>query len=259
MAEQVIVVVASCTDAPAWGFARRYAAQGVYLLTPADLSHCGWYYRVGDIETSIAVIGGQRIAACDIRGVITRLPAVSEDDLEHIVALDRAYVAAEMQAFLFSWLTALRCPVLNRPAPSCLAGPAWRPAQWIRAAARLGLPVMTVVEQASFARTLSTSGTSRPKCVTVTVVGQRIIGTVDPLLAQQARALATAAGVDLLAVRFSRRASGATIVGAHLWPNIAAAPIAAAVFDYLHNAAPGEEQRDFPGGSATGRSSTCGA
>jgi hypothetical protein len=250
-----VVVVASRTDAPAQGFVRRYTAQGVYLLTPADLSHRGWYYRVGDIETSMAVIGGQRIAARDLRGVVTRLSVVSEDDLEHIATPDRAYVAAEMQAFLLSWLTALRCPVLNRPAPACLAGPAWRPAQWTQAAARLGLPVTTVVEQASFARTRSARGTSRPQCITVTVVGQRIIGTVDPLLARQARALATAAGVDLLAVRFSSRASGATFVDAHLWPDIATAPIAMAVFDYLHNAAHGKERRDFPGGSATGRSS----
>ena len=254
-----IVVVASHTDAPAWSFARRYAAQGVCLLTPADLSYCGWSYRAGNMETSMAVIGGQRIAARDIRGVVTRLPAVSEADLEHIAVPDRAYVAAEMQAFLLSWLTALRCPVLNRPTPSCLAGPAWWPAQWTQAAARLGLPVTTVIAQASFARPPSTRGTSRPTCVTVTVIGQRIIGTVDPLLARQARALATAAGVDLLAVRFSSRASGATFVGAHLWPNIAAAPIAAAVFDYLHHAAHGEKRRDFPGGSATGRSSACGA
>jgi hypothetical protein len=60
----------------------------------------------------------------------------------------------------------------------------------------------------------------------------------------------------LLAVRFSGRASDATFVGAHLWPNIAAASIAAAVFAYLRHAAPGEERRDFPGGSATGQSST---
>jgi hypothetical protein len=237
-------------------FARRYAAQGVCLLTPADLSHCGWLHRVGHIETSMAVIGGRRIAARDLRGVVTRLPAVSEDDLEHIAAPDRAYVAAEMQAFLLSWLMALRCPVLNRPTPASLAGPAWRPAQWTRAAARLGLPVTPVVEQVSFARTRSARGTSRPQCVTVTVVGQRIIGAVEPLLARQARALATAAGVDLLAVRFSGRASGAAFVGAHLWPDIAVAPIAAAIFAYLRHAAPGEKQCDFPGGSATGQSST---
>ena len=251
-----VVVVASRTDAPARGFMRRYASQGVCLLTPADLSRCGWSYRVGHIETSIAVIGGRRSAARDLRGVVTRLSAVSEDDLEHIAAPDRAYVAAEMQAFLVSWLTALHCPVLNRPGPVCLAGPAWRPAQWSQAAAHLGLPVTTVVEQASFARTRSARETSRPKGVTVTVVGQRIIGTVDPLLARQARALATAAGVDLLAVRFSSPAADARFVGAHLWPDIAAAPIAAAVFDYLHHTAPGEERRDFPGGSATGWSST---
>jgi hypothetical protein len=65
--------------------------------------------------------------------------------------------------------------------------------------------------------------------------------------------------VDLLAVCFSRRTSGATFVGAHLWPNLAAAPIAAAVFDHLQGAVHGEEQCDFPGGSTTGQSSARGA
>src|SRR5262245_11315960 len=200
MAAKVFVVVASRMDAIARTFARRYGARGVCLLTPDDLSHPGWCYRLGDLGTAVAVIGGQRTVMRDIAGVITRLPSVSECEIAHIAAADRAYVAAEMQAFLLSWLTALRCPVLNRPTPPCLGGPAWCPAQWVQMAARLGMPITTVCRHATFSGKPATKSAPRPKGAMVTIVGQRVIGTVDPVLARQARALATAAGVELLAV-----------------------------------------------------------
>jgi hypothetical protein len=237
MADKVFVVVASRADSAAQAFVRRYAGQGLRLLTPDDLSCVGWCYRLGAIETAMAVIGGQPVAVRDIAGVITRLPFVSEYDVDHIAAADRAYVAAEMQAFLFSWLTALTCPVLNRPTPHCLAGLAWSPAQWVNAAARLGLPVATARQHARFPGTPATRGVSRPQDATVTIVGQRSIGRVTPALARQAHALAAVVGVELLAVRFSGRAEGATFVGAHVWPNIAATTVATAVWDYLHTRA----------------------
>jgi len=259
MATKVFVVVASRMDAMARTFARRYGARGVCLLTPADLSHPGWCYRPGDLDTAMAVIGGQHIAVRDITGVVTRLPSVSEYEIDHIAAVDRAYVAAEMQAILLSWLTALRCPVLNRPTPPCLGGPAWCPAQWVKVAARLGMPVTTVHRHAMFSGKPATKRAPRPQGVTVTIVGQRVIGTVDPVLACQARALATAAGVDLLAVRFSGREHGAAFVGAELWPNIAAAVVAHAVLDYFHVRATHGERHDFPSRTATGQLGTRGA
>lgn len=237
MADRIFVVVASCADSAAQAFVRRYAGQGLRLLTPEDLSCAGWCYRLGAMETAMAMIGGQPVAVCNIAGVITRLPFVSTDDIDHIAAADRAYVAAEMQAFLFSWLTALRCPVLNRPTAHCLAGPAWSPAQWVNVAARLGLPVTTACQHARFPGVPSTRGVSRPQGVTVTVVGQRAIGRVAVALRRQAHALATAAGADLLVVRFSGRADGAAFVGAHVWPNLAATTVATAVWDYLHTRA----------------------
>jgi hypothetical protein len=243
MADQVFVVVASRVDTAAQAFVRRYAGQGLRLLTPDDLSCAGWCYRLGAIETAVAVLGGQPMAVRDIAGVMTRLPLVSEDDVEHIAAADRAYVAAETQAFLFSWLTALRCPVLNRPTPYCLAGPAWSPAQWVNAAARLGLPVLTAYQHARFPGTPPTRGVSRPQGATVTIVGQRAIGRVAPALARQAHALAAVVGVELLAVRFSGRTHGAAFVGAHLWPNIAAPTVATAVWDYLRTRAGPERPR----------------
>jgi hypothetical protein len=233
MADKVFVVVASSADSPAQAFVRRYAGQGLRLLTPGDLSYAGWCYRLGAMPTAVAIIGEQPVAVRNIVGVLTHLSSVSTYDVDHIAAADQTYVAAEMQAFLFSWLTSLNCPVVNQPTPHCLAGPAWSPAQWVHAAARLGLQVIPTCQYAIFAGTSAARGKPRPPGVTVTIVGQRAIGKVAPALARQAHALAAAAGVDLLAVRFNGREDGAAFVGAHLWPNLAAATVATTVWDYL--------------------------
>jgi hypothetical protein len=68
---------------------------------------------------------------------------------------------------------------------------------------------------------------------TVTIVGQRHVGAVDPLLARQARLLADAAGVDLLAVRFSGAQAGCLFVGVDLWPDITHDDVADAVVEYF--------------------------
>jgi hypothetical protein len=87
----------------------------------------------------VAVIGGTVTPCREITGVLIRRPCVIEAELPHIRSADRRYVAEEMSAFLFAWLTGLTCPVLNRPRDFHLLGPPWRPEQWVRAAAALGI------------------------------------------------------------------------------------------------------------------------
>jgi hypothetical protein len=67
----------------------------------------------------------------------------------------------------------------------------------------------------------------------VTIVGERHVGDVDQVLVRQARRLADAAGVDLLAVRFSGAEPGARFVCANPWPDITPADVADAVLAYL--------------------------
>ena len=93
---------------------------------------------VGDAR---AIIGGRSVVTVEITGVLTRLTHIWEQELVQIVAEDRRYVVAEMSAFLMSWLSALDCPVLNRPVPGCLSGPSWRPEQWAAAATRADMRV----------------------------------------------------------------------------------------------------------------------
>jgi hypothetical protein len=228
----VLVVVASRHDGVVGRLAERWAAHGeVALLTCEDLSSAGWCHPVGAAGRSTAVVGGRVVAVEEISGVLTRRPYIVEHELGHIVPVDRAYVAAEMTAFLLSWLSSLACPVLNRPTPSGLSGPNWWPEQWTYAAARFGLPVRPVRRRAALPDSARVAADPSPP--TVTVVGERCLGQVDPALAAQARRFARAVGVDLLALRFSGPEPGAVFLGTDLWPDVSAPEVADAVFEYL--------------------------
>lgn len=235
----MLVVVASRYDETAQSLVDRWTKQEARLLTCEDLSVVGWRHSLrgvgGDsppLLDSTAVVDGQVVGVEEISGVLTRLPYIFEQELLQIVPDDRSYVAAEMNAFLISWLSGLKCPVLNRPTPTYLLGPNWRPQQWLYAAAQLGIPVHPM------RRYIALSGDVCPKPpemppVTVTVVGDRIFGSVDQALATQARRLADAAKVDLLAIHFSGSESGADFLGADLWPDISSPDVADAILEYL--------------------------
>lgn len=228
----MLVIIASRHDGVARRLADRRAAHEAALLTCEDLSAAGWCHPVGAASRSTAVVGGRVVAVEGITGVLTRRPYVVEQELGHIVPADRAYVASEMTAFLLSWLSSLECPVLNRPTPSGLSGPNWWPEQWTYAAAQFGLPVRPVRRRAVLAD--DAPAAADPPPLTVTVVGERCIGPVDPALAAQARRFARAVGVDLLAVHFSGPEPGADFLGADLWPDASAPEIADAAFEYLN-------------------------
>jgi hypothetical protein len=237
----VLVVVASSQDSVAAAVAARWAAGGAAVLTCRDLSVSGWCYRPGDGAGSIAVVAGRRVRAAEIEGVLMRLPGVGPHDLPHIVASDREYVAEEMSAFLTSWLSDLPCPMLNRPTPTCLAGPGWPWEQWVLVAAGLGLPVRPVRRRHTPRDRITTPAGAAPTglpddALTVTVVGRRCFGADDDHLAMHARRLAKAAGVDLLAVHFDRHAADARLLGADLWPDVSQPEIADTVAAYLRSA-----------------------
>ena len=232
----MVAVVASHHDRAASRFVERWAGRGAILLTVSDLSTAGWRLTGGAPQTSTAVIGGRIVAARELSGVLTRRPVVFEQELAHIAPEDRAYVAAEMTAFLCAWLAELTCPVLNRPSPACLAGPNWRRERWAHTVERLGIPVQPVRRQVGLPAQQGPPPALLAR-VTVTVVGNRCIGDVDDALAQAARRLAAAARVELLAVHWSGADRGARFVGADLWPDVASPPIAEAVYDYLSGGA----------------------
>jgi hypothetical protein len=221
----MILVLAGRQDQAAQRLVEVWRAHDAQLLTPADLSSAGWSHHIGDSGPEIAVASEELISVASIAGVVTRLAGVTPADLPHVVEEDRPYVAAEMNAFLTAWLTQLCCPVINRPATSSLTGAPHAPEGWIALAARAGLRL-------PWARKVYPSPVEDPwprDAVTVSVLGDRCFGDVEPALAVQACALAATARVELLAVTFSHAGAGATFLGAHVWPEVSMPALAAAL------------------------------
>ena len=226
----MLVVVASRHDAGARRLVDGWpAAAG--LLSCEDLSTAGWRYRVGDPAGGTAVVDGRVVPVREIQGVLTRRPAVLEQELAYVAAPDRAYVAAETNAFLDAWLAALACPVLSRPTPLCLSGPGWRPEQWVRAAAAVGIPVRPRRRRAPAGENgVAAEDAGEP--VDVTVVGGELVGGVGGRLGRWTRRLAAVAGVELLGVRFVRGEEGPRFGAATVWPDLEA-PVVHAIEAYF--------------------------
>ena len=232
----MLVIVASRWDRAPEALASRWADQEVGILTPRDLSVAGWRQHLGSMDSGTAVVERKLVQQRDITGVLTLLPRVVEQELVHIVPADRRYVASEMTAFLLFWLSQLECPVLNRPTPTCLAGPNWRQEKWLQAAARAGIPVRPL-RRKTRPRGSGAAGPETeelfPESVTVTVIGKQLFGEADPGLRQRAQRLAEFAGVDLLAVRFSSSGDDAHFIGADTFPELSDDTLAGAVLEYL--------------------------
>ncbi len=207
----MIVVVASSHDTRARNIVAHWGSQCAAMLTAEDLSRPGWSFSAPRTSGGVAVIGGERVRCSEISGILTLRPCIFQGELADIHADDRAYVAAEMNAFLLAWLAAQSCPVLNRPSAWCLAGPNWRPEQWTQAAARVGIPVHTRRRHVPGAGSASEDAIAE-----VIAVGERTFGFDDLIFAGWARRLARAAGVALLCARFSQE--DRRFLSAHPWP-----------------------------------------
>jgi hypothetical protein len=235
----MLVVVASRHDSVAQDLVRRWAPFDAALLSCEDVSTQGWRFRPGDCLDSVAVISGQRVPARQIRGILTRRPSILQEELWHIADSDRAYVAAEMNAFLLAWLSGLSCPTLNRPTSLCLSGPNWRPEQWLQAAHLAGITIQPL--HRSVAITLSPENpiAEHQRIAEVTVIGKRCCGAANKKLRQLARRLAQVAGVGLLGVRFNISGTHPCFLAANLWPDLSVPHAADAVCDYLVGRADG--------------------
>jgi len=232
----MIVVIAGRNDSSAKGLVAAWQAHDAVLLTAEDLSVRGWRLYSDVSRDQVAVASGRPVAQDDIRGVLMRLPAVSEWEVPHIRPEDRAYVAVEMTAFLLAWLSRLKCSVLNPPASGSLSGPFWRPEQWTRAAAQAGMSVRPLRRHVTLAAATSSEG-SKDNATAVTILGDRQFGSVDTELAIQARRLADVAHVDLLTCRFSGPLAGADFLGVDLWPSLETDGLPDAMLDYFKDRA----------------------
>lgn len=212
----MIAVVASRLDSESRSVVDAWSSADAALLSAEDLVSPGWTFTVGDPRSGVAIVDGRRISTAHISAVLIRRPSVLPQELGRIHPADRAYVAAETNAFLIAWLSALPCTVVNRPTTTSLCGPAWDRLHWQCAAARLGLPWSIADDASSDAHE-------------VVVSGERCTFAHDAREAAMATALSCAAGAELLGVRFYRgRIAGVTVA-----PSLTDADVRARLLEHL--------------------------
>ena len=135
----MIAVLGSEFDGSARELVDAWAGEGGVLVSARDLCTRGWVHFANSPGSESFVAAGVTRSASGLRGVVVRRPAVAAEELPWIASDDRAYVAAEINAFLVAWLSALPCPVLNRPTATSLCGAGWSQIQWRLEAARAGV------------------------------------------------------------------------------------------------------------------------
>jgi hypothetical protein len=198
----VIAVLASQFDPEAQALVAAWSDAGAALLSAEDLCTSGWIFYPSDPAKGVAIVSGRRVKISELRAVLTRRPAVVAEELACINSADRAYVAAETNAFLVAWLSALPCRVVNRPAPNSLCGPAWDALHWRAAATKAGL--------------VWDNSPTRRQPHSVVVCGPNALFARNQQEKVLALTLARAASVELLAVRFR----GGKICGACVAPDL---------------------------------------
>jgi hypothetical protein len=183
----MILVLASAVDLEATRFVQAWHGPEVHLLTPVDLSTAQWFHAIQRSGTNRFGLGGRSYETEVIQAVLVLLPGIRGVDLGQIVPEDRAYVAAEMNAFLFFWLNDLTCSIINRPQAGSLMGPTWGLERWRWEARAVGLTLCTHVPDSEGLKSLS-------------VVGEQVYGTDDSNLQRAAVQLARSANTLLLTI-----------------------------------------------------------
>lgn len=192
--DRELIVLAHDHDRVAAAFAESRSASGsaTSLVTPRDVSSPGWTLEVGEPQAATLAANGRVLAAHDLLGIITRLSWVHPGDLPHVRPEDRNYVASEVAAFLVAWLSAVTCPVVNRPSARALCGPGWVRSRWRHEAAVAGFGVRGGANCAD---------ASLETCL---VVGDQVIGSCSEKRRASALALANSAGVTFLSILHDR-------------------------------------------------------
>jgi hypothetical protein len=140
----MLLVLTTLDDLPALSFVRASAATGsaCAVVTSESLSFARRRsHRVSDAGTSVALelADGTTVDGNGLTGVLNRLMGPPDLAWHRAGGRERDYATAELHAFTLSWLSALPCPVRNRPTPSCLTGPTPHPFLAVSAAAEAGL------------------------------------------------------------------------------------------------------------------------
>jgi hypothetical protein len=223
----VILVVASRASDAAAAFAGEC---GGLLLTCRDLAERPLVVHHPSFERSTLGAGGRQVEVGELTGAVNLLPVVFPEELVSYAPEERAYQAEEFDALLAFLLSALPCPVVNRPAGASLCGRASSVVGWYPLARRLGLPVASI--EIDTARFENPFRNGRPRA-TVECLGGAIIASAGTAADRGTLALAAAAGLEYLKAVYDEGPGGPELFAAHAVPDVTSPRTRSALVEFL--------------------------
>ena len=198
----MILIVASAADRAAAEFAETLSVSAaVSVVTCQSLALESTAVHYPAILSSTLTIDGQSIAVAEIDWVLNCLPAVFPDELFFYPPEEREYQSAEFHALLTFFLSALPCPVINRPNSVSLTGSFSSPIGWFHLAHRLCIPVADL-HLTSDERTNPFASMYAGELVHVTYLRGNLLTPPCSPADEYTRALAQATGADFLRAAF---------------------------------------------------------
>lgn len=216
----MILVLASVVDQAASAFAKELASvTAASVLTCRDLAEGSTVFRYPDFAGSSLTVDGRRVGVGEISGVINLLPAVFPEELFFYPPEEREYQAVEFRALLTFFLSALACPVVNRPTPQALSGPCSSSIGWRYFAKRKGFAVSTMKLDTDNVDGFFVRHRAE-ETFEITCIGGRLIDPSGTAADRMTMELSQRANVEYLRAVFEDRGAGPCFVTASAVPDM---------------------------------------
>ncbi len=186
---------------------RRLHGATAHIITPQELVYAtDMQHRLDEttITSSVALKSHATLDNSSITGLINRVQFLPDAHLATVNTTDRTYMQQELLAIWSSWISALPCPVINRPTATSMAGPTYHPAIWYHNAAAVGLPVPDMI----YDSTLPDPLTPDPVQSAIVCQGRCYSASVPTHFFDKCCDLAAYVGLDLVELYFSSAQDG---------------------------------------------------
>jgi hypothetical protein len=175
----LILVISNLANEAANELVRMFPTGAASLVTASDFNQSfKATISVGNFSASAITLGGTRITAGKIRGVISTIPCFLPQEFYYIDPADRDYVCAEMSAFLIYFLSELSCKKLNPPSARTLSGIGMHRVEWLKTANGCGVPIWPV--HMKNGASLPVGDTQGLEHVSSTIIGDIVVGEGTP-------------------------------------------------------------------------------
>ncbi len=172
----MILVLSNVANEAASDLVGLFPRGSALLVTASDLNQSlRASISVRDFPRSELTLGGTRMTAGEIEGVVSTISYFLPQEFFYIAPADREYVCSEVSAFFVFFLSELRCRKLNPPSPRRITGLGLHRLEWMKVAAAHGVPVWPFFVRKG--KTVLDGGAVR--LVRSTIVGEEVFGDGD--------------------------------------------------------------------------------